>query len=181
VEFRSSDYGEAVRNVLAWAGDGLRPMPLAPSAPSVPDAENRLRALRTDDLFPNSASPQGALSGLHLYFSCLDSSHKISQDLSTADGSFWHGIMHRQEPDPANSAYWFRRVGAHPVFPALAAAARELGYPAGAKWDPFAFIDYCEAARRKPGSAEEKLAMQVQLAEWQLLFDHCARPGRTTS
>jgi hypothetical protein len=84
--------------------------------------------------------------------------------------------MHRQEPDPANAGYWFRRVGSHPIFPALRDAASESGFPVQDKWDPFAFIDYCEQARRRPGSIEENIAMAVQFAEWQLLFDYCARP-----
>jgi len=174
VEFLSSRYGSAVQSILALAGDGLRPMPLAPAGPS-----SKLEFGDLGSLFQDSNSPQGALSGLYLYFSYVDEAHKIAQDLDTPDGSFWHGIVHRQEPDPGNAGYWFRHTGQHPVFPALASEARELGYKVGSKWDPLAFIDFCESARRKPGSADETLAMQVQLAEWQLLFDHCARPGKT--
>ena len=115
------------------------------------------------------------MAGLYLYFSCLDDAHTIAQSIQTPDGSFWHGIMHRQEPDAGNAGYWFRRVGKHAIFPDLRTAAEKLGYPSGASWDPFAFIDACEEARRCPGSARELLMQRVQLAEWQLLFDHCAR------
>jgi hypothetical protein len=79
--------------------------------------------------------------------------------------------MHRMEGDAYNAGYWFRRIGRHPVFPALARKAARLGYGDGGTWDPFAFIRFCEAA---PGTKDEDLARRVQLAEWQLLFDYCA-------
>lgn len=45
----------------------------------------------------------------------LDRSHEVSQGLETAEGSYWHGIMHRREGDFWNAKYWFRKVGRHPV------------------------------------------------------------------
>lgn len=149
-------------------------MPLASGAAFEPG----LRALTAQGaaLFPDAFSPQGALAGLYLYFCGYDDAHRIAQDLATPEGSFWHGILHRQEPDAGNAGYWFRQLGQHALFPVLRDAAERLGYDAQGKWDPFRFIDFCEAARRKPGSKEEELAMSVQLAEWQLLFDYCARP-----
>ena len=111
------------------------------------------------------------MAGLWLYFSCLDEAHTLAQAVETPDGSFWHGIMHRQEPDAGNAAYWFRRVGQHAIFPELRAAAAALGYA----WDPLVFIEDCEEARREPGSDRELLMRRVQLAEWQLLFGHCCR------
>jgi hypothetical protein len=44
------------------------------------------------------------------------------------------------------------------------------------KWDPFAFVAFCERARAQPGSAQERAALEIQRAEWQLLFDYSARP-----
>ncbi|MCA9010767.1 MAG: hypothetical protein KDB01_13545, partial [Planctomycetaceae bacterium] len=64
-------------------------------------------------------------AGTLLLWDFLDESHTISQSMEgkgtprTAD--YWHGIMHRREPDPGNAAYWFRRVGKHPAFMSLAA------------------------------------------------------------
>lgn len=175
--FDSHAYGPAVAALLALDGDGERLMPLALGTCSSVEAGRILRTATAKEWFPHSRAPEAALSGLWLYFSCLDESHSLSQEIHTVDGSFWHGIMHRQEPDAGNSGYWFRRVGAHPVFPRLRDAAKALGYPAGSKWDPFAFIDYCEEARLRPGSETEQLAQRVQRAEWQILFDYCASPA----
>jgi len=168
-------YGPRVDAILALDGKGQRLMPLAEGTCSSAEAYKSLKASTARDLFPQARAPEAALSGLYLYFSCLDEAHTLAQEIETPDGSYWHGIMHRQEPDAGNAGYWFRRVGQHAIFRQLRDAAKELGYPAGGEWDPFAFIDACEEARRDPGSARELLLKKVQLAEWQLLFAHCVR------
>jgi hypothetical protein len=112
-----------------------------------------------------------------------DESHAISQDLNTPEGSYWHGILHRREPDYWNAKYWFRRVPKHPIFAALAADAAELtqdaATPAGseyllrqAMWDASAFVDLCE----KAASGREDLVLlcrRIQRREWDLLFAYC--------
>jgi hypothetical protein len=170
--FRPSDYGPDVAGILALDGDGRRLLPLVMERGSSEAASERLRTASPPRLFAGARAPEAALSGLYVYFSCFDEAHAIAQDIATPEGSYWHAIVHRQEPDAGNSAYWFRRVGAHPIFPALARAAGQDG-----RWDPFAFIDLCEQARRQPGSELEARARAIQLAEWQLLFDYCARPA----
>jgi hypothetical protein len=180
--FDASAYGPEVARVLAIEGDGLRAMPLAIAGPGSPQARIALKGKHGRDLFPGGRAPDAALSGLWLYFSFFVEAHEIAQDVETPDGSYWHGIVHRQEPDAGNSGYWFRRVGRHSIFPALRDEADALlrehpvRFTLGAQWDPFAFIDLCEAARLRPGSPEERTAIAIQLVEWQLLFDHCARP-----
>ena len=41
------------------------------------------------------------LAGLWLLHDFLDESHSLSQEVDTTTGSYWHGIMHRREPDYA--------------------------------------------------------------------------------
>jgi hypothetical protein len=163
--FDSHAYGEEVARILALDGDGERLMPLAALECSSPDAR---------ELLNHSHLPTLLRAGLYLYFSCWKEAHELVDDLETPDGCYWHAIVHRQEPDPGNSGYWFRRVGRHPIFPALRARAAEIGVDLGPEWDPIGFIEYCEKARTQPGSDAERRAREVQRAEWQLLFDHCA-------
>lgn len=128
---------------------------------------------------------EACLAGIWLYHDYLEESHRISQAIATPTGSYWHGILHRREPDSWNSKYWFDRVGRHPVFPALCVAASELACEEDAQtetrflreqkqWDPSAFIDLCEANRLGKIPAE-MLCRKIQLREWQLLFDYCYR------
>jgi hypothetical protein len=170
-----SSYGPRVADILALDGGGARLMPLASGTCSSPAALNLLKTAVPRELFPESRNPEAAMAGLYLYFSCMDEAHALAQDIETPDGSFWHGILHRQEPDAGNATYWFRRVGSHAIFPDLRTAAEALGYRGGGTWDPFAFINACEEARRSGNKARELLLQKVQLAEWQLLFHHCAK------
>src|SRR5262249_34109802 len=135
---------------------------------SLNDAAFRPHGVRDADM------ARACRAGLWLLHGFLDESHEISQGLDTAEGSYWHALVHRREPDFSNSKYWFRRVEAHPVFAELTRNAAELGYPSAAAWDPFAFVDACERAIGR-GGAEEELCRRVQQAEWELLFDWCYR------
>jgi hypothetical protein len=150
---------------------------LAALGPGTPEPEVHVELRRFDpatDLdapATNLESARACLAGLWLYFDYLGESHTISQELENPDGNFWHAIMHRREPDPSNSKYWWRRVGQHPVLDALRQHAPDIGY---AYTTPEAFVDFCERARAS-GSSDEELAQRVQLLEWQLLFDWCYR------
>jgi hypothetical protein len=183
--FQASLYGETIEQILALDGGGCRPMPLVCAGCSQAQAKPVISGKRPVELFPGSRSPEGALSGLWLYFGCLDECHEICQALATAEGSYWHAILHRQEPDAGNAGYWFRRVGRHAVYADLAELARaivssqpDFGFTVGRSWDPFGFVDFCERARQATDTAPaHRAAREIQLAEWQLLFDYCARPG----
>jgi hypothetical protein len=179
--FDPDAYGPGVAAILALGEGGGRPMPLAIAGCTSVEARRLLAGADARKLLPDAFAPEAALSGLWLYFGCFEESHGISQDIHTVEGSYWHGILHRQEPDPGNASYWFRRVGRHPIFSELRAEAAAVPALArGTEWDPFAFINFCERARRT-GGEDEAAARRIQLVEWQLLFDYCARPRRNAS
>ena len=40
-----------------------------------------------------------------------DRAHEIAQATEDRDGAWVHAMLHRQEGDGANAAYWYRRAG----------------------------------------------------------------------
>jgi hypothetical protein len=173
MDWHPTAYGAAVADIFALAENGERLMPLAEGTCCSAEALARLQGWKPENLFPAARAPRAALAGLYLYFSCRDEAHEVAQSDSSADGSYWHAIVHRQEPDAGNASYWFRRVGQHPVFAPLAERAQSVatGHPEtsldfSGTWNANAF---------QPGSELERAALEIQRAEWQLLFDHCAR------
>lgn len=161
-------------------------MPLGPGAPNQ-GFKIKLTALTIENAFVpneivNTDMAKCCLSALWLYHNFLGESHKISQELETQEGSYWHAIMHRREPDFWNSKYWFRRVGQHPIFPKLHKNATvlvesrpdvEADFPMNKKeWDAFLFVDLCEKVIHS-GSPTERFCEQIQMLEWQMLFSYC--------
>ncbi|MGH9614094.1 MAG: hypothetical protein ACRD4P_13550 [Bryobacteraceae bacterium] len=181
--FESSRYGPEVADILAVDGDGNRLSPLVCTPSAAPEIKTKLTTLGSGALFPKAFAPECAFAGLWLYFSCFKECHEIVDDLATPQGTYWHAIAHRQEPDAGNASYWYHHVGSHALYPKLLEEAHAIaerhsgaGFHAGVSWDPFVFIDFCEQARQQSGSEMELAAREIQRAEWQLLFDRCARP-----
>lgn len=122
-----------------------------------------------------------------LWHDHLDASHTISQSIEKPDGSLLHAIMHRREPDYWNSKYWWRRVGKHPCFGEIekrvailleSRNARELlsKIVAHGDWDPFAFVDLCEAAAGEAKSSERvQLLREVQRIETEVALEYFLR------
>jgi hypothetical protein len=171
-----SSFSEPVSAILA--GLDRRPFALVQTKPADEEAWIALKGKPAGDLFPSARSAKEALSGLYLRLGYWEKSHEISQELNTVEGSYWHGIAHRLEPDYGNAGYWFRRVGQHPIFPQLQTAAVDVlsrqrtPWRLKEVWDPFLFIRWCEEATR---GDEGKLtaAIAIQNAEWELLFSWC--------
>lgn len=179
--FRADAYGPRVEEILASAESGRRLMPLTTGAGAI-EAPAGILGAEPRALFPRSHAPEAALAGLLLYFDRGEAAHAIVQEIETPEASFWHGVVHRREPDAENAAYWFGKTGRHPVFPALANQTREIlaanpgsGFTCAEQWDPFAFIEFCESARKGQDAARRRTALEIQRAEWQALFHFCAR------
>lgn len=154
--------------------------------------ETRLDELAAGlDAFGQRRSAAAAvLAGLYLMNGSLDKSHELSQDIHSATGSYWHGIMHRMEPDYWNAKYWFRKVGTHRVFkelPALAApVAARAGGMAGpsneaqrliarlggsGSWDPYIWTDAVELQEQgRGGTALSPLMKELQWLECEALL-----------
>ncbi len=180
--FNPRDYGPVFCSLLETA-------PLNSLGPSEPIEKIReqLEAATLDTAFAphgfkDRTMAQACLSAIWLRFDFLDRSHSISQEIHNSTGSFWHGIMHRREPDYDNAKYWFRRVKRHPVFAPLCSAAKKNATAVKSdsrvdflqrqtEWDAFAFVDLVAACQ--PHSASEELCRQIQRLEWELLFDFC--------
>ena len=137
-------------------------------------------------MYPSVPHPKrlALAAGLLQVHDFWDASHDAAQQADDrgerATSAYWHGIAHRREPDASNAAYWFRRVGRHPVFVPLAEAARPLfaeeGLPALAEkliassgWNPGAMTELCTTAR--PGTPQERLARRIQRLEMWLLLE----------
>ncbi len=100
-------------------------------------------------------------AGLFLWNDDFEQSHAYAQSAHNAEGSYWHAILHRREPDYSNAQYWYSRVGSHPVFHKMAKL-----YPG---WKPDHFILQCRN-QKSPGDAAKLLEKQTK--EFELLFEH---------
>lgn len=158
-------------------------------APRQSESSELRRAIANAEL-PSDPDGVAFRAGLYQLHDFLDESHQSSQSIEGRGlhhaGDYWHAIMHRREPDYGNSKYWFRHVGSHPVYAELAPLAWDLAPTieferwssrlwTGRGWDPFAFVDLCEAAAQSNAPALTEFSLRVQWAEMLLLLANTAR------
>ena len=140
------------------------------------------------------------VAGLHLWNDGWDAAHNLCQGIATPTGSYWHGICHRREghrgeglaANLGNARYWFRRVGPHPVHPALYQAALAALDNVGTgfrwateasgllrqrgEWDPGALVDWFGQADAGTLSAQSQAVLEdLQRREIELLTEWCMR------
>lgn len=186
----AADQGVGFDVLPTDGGNGIAPGELPKLAPADPGRRSGwLSDLLTEIDQPRevgSASDWTAVvAGILQMHDFLELSHQYSQSIEgrgrNRAGDYWHGIMHRREPDASNAKYWFRRVGHHPVQDRLTEPARELLQAAsidgqwlqricGQGWSPFDFIDFCESARRQAEPDLTRVAEQIQWIEMLLLL-----------
>jgi hypothetical protein len=122
-------------------------------------------------------------AGLFLRAEQFEAAHEISQKIPSAEGSYWHGILHRREPDYSNAKYWFARVRSHPVFtellkidagslPGGGTAWKEISR--GGTWNAAVFVDLCEACVEGTRSGLCAELESLQEIEMQALLEYCA-------
>jgi hypothetical protein len=116
-------------------------------------------------------------AGVLLLWDCLEESHQISQSVKDHDmcctADYWHGMMHRREPDLGNAGYWFRRVGRHPAMLRLerhlddwlAAIGQTSPLNSGGHWNPDAVIAAWSEALGDPASSQTDSLRAVQYLE----------------
>lgn len=155
-------------------------LPAAPSGLVCPAKTADRTVVDVATIFPGQRIVDGdaalaCVAGILLARDRFHDSHAVSQDLSTTEGSYWHGILHRREPDAGNATYWMRQVGSHPVHGKLAAASRQLGaewlLDRGA-WNAARFIDACTGSDE--GDAVAEILVAIQAKEIELLLAWCA-------
>lgn len=94
--------------------------------------------------------------GLLYAADAFEEAHAIFQEIDSAEGSYWHGMLHRREGDFGNAEYWVRRAGT------VEALEKLRGF------DPVAFVRACARADSSAHDPEDLLGWQRR--EWEALL-----------
>ena len=118
----------------------------------------------------------------------LDESHRLTQQDSSAEGAYWHALVHRSEGDFNNALYWFRRAGDHPVQARLRAGVQEAmegrsseGWQSlieGPRWEPARLVELCRRSARGE-LAQPAVLREVTRMEYNLLMEYVLAQARS--
>src|SRR4051812_23078703 len=109
-DVKTENFGPSAKELILKAHSESRPRSLAFATPAA-DALSALSSMTDQTVSPNRRvrMPHDAeclRAALWLLFDYMKESHDLSQNIPTPSGSYWHGILHRREPDPPNARYW---------------------------------------------------------------------------
>ena len=198
----SLDYSSTIASIVKKLETRNPLPPLAPAGEWDSALTHRIENISLEALFDgqpvkDSTMGHALQSGLLLWNDALDASHTVSQDIESKTGSYWHGIMHRREPDYSNAKYWFGRVRVHPIFPKLRervlqlrqSGSNESDSPADyaeaigetEDWDAFRFVDWCQDADADGSTPEavKTFLQTVQVEEIKLLLSYSYQQALT--
>ncbi|SEB77262.1 hypothetical protein [Paenibacillus sp. GP183] len=158
-----------------------------------PEMDNQIQALEESFGINENEFMRAIQSGLYLWNENLESSHVISQEITSPTGSYWHGLIHRMEGDFSNAKYWFNDARHHPISTQLVSSLRayltmeQLAkldnetlrsklevLVASPVWNPAVFVDAValQLMHVQDSLAEEWLR-QIQYLEMKLLLNYC--------
>jgi hypothetical protein len=151
---------------------------LRPTEPGSADAILAIRNAKEEELtggavLADLSYPRLIRAGLLYAYDAIDESHRIVQEIGSAHGAYWHGMIHRREGDFENARYWYRRTGKLGVFPEMHARAAEVSSLMGRQddWDPYILVWQCEQARFG-GDVNQKELVGLQKIEFEVMFEH---------
>jgi hypothetical protein len=136
----------------------LRGLVVGEAAGPLPGVEQRLRLLAPGEVglslcVVGKEDWELFLGGLLYASNALGGAHVLFQEASSAEGAYWHGMLHRREGDFSNALYWVRRAGRIPGL---------------AGFSPEAFIAECAEAAAQ--GAEPPHLLELQHKEWEALM-----------
>ena len=172
---------------IDWADDSVNLPILAPTQKRKELKQVESLVQNFEDWLPEEydrTSPDfvALRAGLYQWYDALEVSHGYSQDAQhcgrNRSADYWHGIMHRREPDYSNSIYWYRHVGDHPVFFDLLQHSQNISanMSHAAVWDPILFVDFCR--RCQQGVEETQIAERIQAVEMVLLMQQTMQDAK---
>lgn len=166
-------YSPLVNQLLAEEGLLERLLPLEPGHPV---AIQSIREASEESLLGGAMPaepeyPRMIRAGLLYAYDALRESHRILQEIGSAEASYWHGMIHRREGDFENARYWFRRTGVLPAYSEMHMRASAFS-PLMARqqnWDPYPLVGECEQARFG-GDVNTPELVALQKIEFEVMF-----------